>query len=365
MVDTHTRLGPYVLLERLRRWAHGFVELAYDTSANRFVALKSLAARARTPEAAQRFSEEVQLWRRLKHGHLLRLLDEGEREGDIWAAGEWLSGVDVDRLLETARNTAALPPPAIAATLAAQVGDALAFLHALAITAQSEIAPRNLVVSFEGRAALVELGNLRFLGRITPLEIDPLLSPYIAPEVRRGEPPTPRSDTYSLGVLLWFLLTGAVHSGDPETGETKDRLRGQVRQWRLDIEDDLLTVLWLALQENPRHRFETTRELKSALRAALEGGFSPTEEIGEYVKHLCETERLRRETELATWRLTYGKKESPEENVRTAMLDHAPIPRPLPRTGGHKQIAPPRPRKSLYLIFILAALAAALWYHLH
>ena len=369
MSSANLRIGPYVLLERLRRSATGFVALAYDTSANRFVALKSLIGRTRTPDATQRLAEEVKLWRRLKHGHLLRLLDEGERDGSVWAAGEWLMGVDFERLLEAARNNASLPSLATAATLVAQIGDALAYLNTLAIYAQAEIAPRNLVVSWEGRAALVELGNLRFLGRVSPVTVEAELQPFLAPEVRRGEAPNPRSDIYSLGVLLWTLLTGAPHSGDPETSETKDRLRAQLRQWRLDVEGDLLTALWCALQENPRHRFESPRELKTALRNALDGGFAPTEEIGEYVRRLCEPERLRRESELADWRRTFGESDAPEEQVRTAVLDRAPVPRPipLPRTGKHGTIAPPPQRSAMpwIVLVVLASLAGVVYWLVH
>lgn len=357
--DSVARLGPYVLLERLRRSAYGFIELAYDTAANRFVALKSLTGRARTPEAAHRFAEEVALWRRLRHGHVLRLLDEGQgRDGAAWAAGEWLAGVDVERLLEAARGTARLPTPAIAATLTAQLGDALSFLHALAITVQSELGPRNLVVSFAGRAALVELGNLRFLGRSTPIESDPLFAYFTAPEVRRGEAPTARSDLYSLGVLLWYLLTGTAHSGEPENSETKERLRETLRQYRLDVGGELLTVLWRALQENPRHRFESTREMKSALRDALDGGFSPTEEIGEYVALLCGADQARRDAQLAEWRRTYGELDAPEEQVRTEVMERAPLLGLTPRPGAPG--APVAPASSAGLWLGLGAVVLAI-----
>jgi serine/threonine protein kinase len=350
----HARLGPYVLLERLRRSAYGFVELAYDTNANRFVALKSLTARARTPETAQRFLEEVGVWRRLRHGHLLRLLDEGQsRDGAAWAAGEWLQGVDVERLMECARGTGTLPSPAIAATLTAQLGDALA------ITVQAELGPRNLVVSFDGRAALVELGNLRFLGRRTPIESDPAFAYFVAPEVRRGEAPTARSDLYSMGVLLWYFLTGTPHSGEPENGETKERLRETLRQYRLDVDGELLTILWRALQENPRHRFESTRELKTALRAAIEGGFAPTEEIGEYAKQLCGVDQQKRDEQLAAWRKQYGGLYSPEEQVRTEVLERAPrvVARPGAVTGGGRG-------SSIWIVIVamvLGAIGAALY----
>lgn len=339
MSDSAPRLGPYVLLERLRRSAYGYVELAYDTSANRFVALKSLVPRTRTAETALRFGEEVQLWRKLKHGHVLRLLDEGERDGRAWAAGEWLHGVELEKLLEAARNNASLPSTAIAATLTAQISDALSFLNTQAITVQAELAPKNLLVSFEGRAVLVELGNLRFLGRKTSIDVEAALQPWLAPEVRRGETPNARSDVYSLGVLLWFVLTGSPHSGEPENSETKERLRETLRQWRLDVEGELLTALWVALQENPRHRFEGSREMKTALRAAIEGGFAPTEEIGEFVKKLFGAEQARRQYQLAEWRRTYGESEAPEEEVRTAVLDRAPVPRPVS--------SPPQPSGSV------------------
>jgi serine/threonine protein kinase len=209
--DAHGTWGSLRLLERIGVGSFGEVYRAWDPHLDRDVALKLLPA-----EPQERLIEEGRRLARVRHPNIVTI-HGAERIGD--RVGLWMEFVDGrtlhDVVVTDGRRFTASEAVAIGRTLCAAVGavhDA-GLLH-------RDITARNVMMTGDGRVVLMDFGSGRDLGEMRAGELagTPL---YLAPEVLSGdEPPSLRSDIYSIGVLLYFLLTG----GFPVNGADLDGL---------------------------------------------------------------------------------------------------------------------------------------------
>jgi len=213
-----TRLGPYEIEGELGRGGMGEVYRARDTRLGREVAIKILpAAFAADPDSLRRFEKETRAVASLSHPNVVTLLDVGEQDGVRYAVAELVAG-------ETLRARLAAGPlrPREAAEIAAQVAEGLAAAHEKGIV-HRDIKPENIVISPSGHARVLDFGlakrNEPSLGgttddeaTATALATEPGMIAgtvgYMSPEQVRGEPVDGRSDVFSLGVVLWEMLTG-------------------------------------------------------------------------------------------------------------------------------------------------------------
>ncbi len=185
------------------------VYLAHDEVLGRDVAVKVLARRlAEDGESVERFRREARSAASLSHPNIVAVHDSGQtEEGDRYIVMEYVPG---GTLRDPIREKGALPPGE-AISVALQVARALAAAHAKEVI-HRDIKPQNVLLTSSGEAKVADFGIARAAGSatLTGTGLGPGTARYVSPEQAKGEPVTPRSDLYSLGVVLYEMLTARV-----------------------------------------------------------------------------------------------------------------------------------------------------------
>ncbi|MFF9202727.1 serine/threonine-protein kinase [Streptomyces sp. NPDC014986] len=199
--------GRYRLDASIGRGAMGEVWQAYDETLGRAVAVKLLLAQEADPTAAHRFRLEAQTAGRLNHPHVVGVLDFGEYGDRLFLVMELVAGHSLARVLADAGT---LPAERVA-RMAAQAAAGLAAAHQQGIV-HRDIKPANLLLDSDGTLKIGDFGIARFLddpaAALTATGQIVGTSLYLAPERALGRPAGPASDVYSLGCVLYQLLTG-------------------------------------------------------------------------------------------------------------------------------------------------------------
>lgn len=193
----------YRLETEVARGAIGAVWRSYDAQTGQWVAVKVMRAEAaEVPELVDGFLGEAELLAGLDHPSVIRVHNLITGKGLLAIAMELINGSDLRRRL---RSDGPLPP-AVAAEVVAQVADALAYVHAAGIV-HGDVKPGNLLVPLDGGPVrLADFGVARRLDQPAgPTHATP---EYVAPEVVAGGLPSPASDVYALGVVLFELICG-------------------------------------------------------------------------------------------------------------------------------------------------------------
>jgi serine/threonine-protein kinase len=202
--------GRYRLMEEIARGAIGTVWRAVDVTTDEPVAVKQLRPEAATqPELVDAFLTEAEILAELDHPSVVRVRDFVDREAGARALIMEL--VDGEDLRQRIRRDGPLPP-AVAANVVAQVAEALAYLHERGVT-HGDVKPGNLLVPADGGPVrLADFGVARRVGAAAdaPETVRPTHATpeYVAPEVVAGAAPSPASDVYALGIVLFELLCG-------------------------------------------------------------------------------------------------------------------------------------------------------------
>lgn len=199
--------GRYQLNTTIGRGAMGEVWRAYDQMLDRHVAVKVLVAQNADPTADSRFRLEAKTAGLLHHPHVVGVLDFGEHDGRLFLVMELVEGDSLARLLS---DDGPLPAERVAA-IAAQAAAGLAVAHEQSIV-HRDIKPGNLLLDADGTVKIGDFGIARFMddpsGALTATGQIVGTSLYIAPERALGKNAGPASDVYSLGCVLYQLLTG-------------------------------------------------------------------------------------------------------------------------------------------------------------
>ncbi len=289
---TGSRIGPYRLVRILGEGGSGTVYLASrdDAQYDATVAIKLLHPGAASRGMIERLRAERQILAQLDHPHIARLLDGGTTpQGEPYVVMEYVQGVPI--LDDCARRN--LPGPERLG-LFLDVCAAVEHAHRHLIV-HRDLKPANVLVTAEGIPKLLDFGIAKLLRpgpdggeaaadtTLAPLR---MLTPgYASPEQIRGEPVTTAADVYSLGVLLYELLTGRkphdIPSGLPP-GEMERRIcsteparpsavpgvTASVARW---MRGDLDIIVLKALRKEPHRRYATVRELSADIERFLAG----------------------------------------------------------------------------------------------
>ncbi|HEY7398697.1 MAG TPA: Stk1 family PASTA domain-containing Ser/Thr kinase [Gaiellaceae bacterium] len=277
MATTDTRINRifdkrYVIKRKLGSGGMADVYLAEDQELGRRVALKLLDDRHSSDEQfVERFRREAQSAAGLNHPSIVSVFDRGHAEGTYYIAMEYLDGRTLKELLIRNGPT----PPAIAIDYARQILGALAFAHRNGIV-HRDIKPHNIIVRPDGRLKVTDFGIARS-GASQMTEAGSIVgtAQYLSPEQARGAPVDPRSDLYSLGIVLYEMLTGKV----PFTGDTPVEIAmkhlSQVPEppskLRPDIPHDLDAVVMRALAKDPDQRYGSAEEMDADLARVARG----------------------------------------------------------------------------------------------
>jgi len=269
-------LGRYELLEELGRGAMGVVYKARDPQIDRLVALKVLAtAPGLDPGEAQqhreRFQREARAAGRLAHPNIVTIHDVGEDQGRIFLVMELVQGHALDRILRTRRP---LPLDEVLA-IGEQVASALDYAHRHGII-HRDVKPANILLSAEGRVKVTDFGIARITGADTTQAGQTFGTPsYMSPEQVQGLTLDGRSDIFSLGAVLYEVLSGE----RAFQGETLSTIIYRIlheepiplRRHNPTLPAALETCLQKALAKDPAARYALATEVARDLRMAVEG----------------------------------------------------------------------------------------------
>jgi serine/threonine-protein kinase len=277
MSSTNTMIGRtfdrrYVIERKLGSGGMADVYLAEDQELGRRVALKLLDERHASDEQfVERFRREAQSAAGLNHPSIVSIFDRGYAEGTYYIAMEFLDGRTLKELLVKNGPT----PIPIAIDYARQILGALSFAHRNGIV-HRDIKPHNIVVGSDGRLKVTDFGIARS-GASQMTEAGSIVgtAQYLSPEQARGAPVDPRSDLYSLGIVLYEMLTGKV----PFTGDTPVEIAmkhlSQVpdppSKLRSDVPHDLDAVVMRALAKDPDQRYGSAEEMDADLARVARG----------------------------------------------------------------------------------------------
>ena len=265
--------GRYRIERKLGTGGMADVYLAEDQELGRRVAIKILNDRhAADDQFVERFRREAKNAAGLSHPNIVSVYDRGTAEGTYYIAMEYLDGRSLKELI-VSRGPA---PVKTAVEYARQILAAVGFAHRHGIV-HRDIKPHNvLVAGDEGRVKVTDFGIARS-GASQMTEVGSIIgtAQYLSPEQARGSPVDQTSDLYSVGVVLYELLTGQV----PFTGETPleiamkhlSEVPKPPSELRPEVPHDLDLVVLRALAKDPADRYQTAEEMDADLERVLRG----------------------------------------------------------------------------------------------
>jgi beta-lactam-binding protein with PASTA domain/tRNA A-37 threonylcarbamoyl transferase component Bud32 len=257
----------YEVVREIARGGMAEVYLARDQLLDRPVAIKVLSSEyARDPTFVERFRREAQAAANLNHPNIVAIYDWGQEQGTYFIVMEYVAGQSLRDLLGTRGRL----PPTEAAQIAAQIAAALAFANRNGVV-HRDIKPGNVLIDDDGKANVADFGIARGPATDNLTQTGSVMGTanYFSPEQAQGQPVDGRSDVYSLGVVLYEMVTGRT----PFTGDTAVSVAYQhVREEPVppsaivpELPAAMEHVIMHALAKNPAARYQTADELRADL----------------------------------------------------------------------------------------------------
>ncbi len=268
-------IGRFQLRELLGDGGFGVVYQAYDPRLDRDVALKVLKENNPGERVMQRFFREARAASRLKHPNIVRVHDSGCEGGRCWIAYEFVDGRTLSRVAASEPFTVVK-----SVVIAHELAGAIEHAHSLGVF-HRDLKPANVMIDAHGHAHLIDFGLARRGDVDSDLTRDGAIlgtPKYMAPEQANGESRTAdeRSDVYSLGVILFELLTGQrpidVPSSLPawKVKPSATQPPPSLRTINKDIPVALDRVVLKALAVDPKDRYPSARAFKDALKGWMD-----------------------------------------------------------------------------------------------
>jgi len=275
-----TFAGRYQIIEELGKGGMGKVYKVHDTKIKEKIALKLLKPEiASDKKTIERFSNELKFARKIRHKNVCQMFDLNEEKDTHYITMEYVSGED---LKSTIIRIGQLP---IAKTIsiAKQICEGLEEAHRLDVV-HRDLKPQNIMLDKEGNARIMDFGIARSItGKgITGAGVMIGTPEYMSPEQVEGKEVDPRSDIYSLGVILYEMVTGRV----PFEGDTplsiavkhKTETPKEPRELNSQIPEDLSRVILRCMEKDKEKRYQSAGEVHSELEN-IEKGIPTTERV--------------------------------------------------------------------------------------
>ena len=298
------RLGRYQIVDRIATGGMAEVYLAVHGELAGFrtpvVLKKVLPHLACNPQFIDMFLDEARIASLLDHPNVVRIYEVGRSGSEYFLAMELVQGKSLSALLRRAsehggssrsspgwrRSSSPRPPPGLhhAHNLTDPLGNPLGLVH-------RDVSPQNILISFEGSVKVIDFGIARALGRISETQTGGMKGKfgYMSPEQARGEEVDLRTDIFALGVVLWEAVTGRrlfQRENDLATMRAlvyepipKPSTRSRPSPPELE------SIVMRALARNPKLRFQTARDMATALeRYVVSAGGASATDLGAVMK---------------------------------------------------------------------------------
>ncbi len=265
--------GRYEIEEKIGAGGMAIVYKAKDTLLNRTVAIKVLREQFASDEGfIRRFRREAQSAASLSHQNIVSIYDVGKDGNEDYIVMEYVKG---NTLKDIIRNQAPLAPEK-AIYITYQIGEALAHAHANHII-HRDIKPQNILITTDGRAKVTDFGIARAASSATLTHTGDIVGSvhYLSPEQAKGAQTSEQSDIYSLGIILYEMITGKV----PYDGDTPITIALKHIQEEAEspckivsgVSAELDTVIMKALAKSVVERYKTAGEFLEDLDKVLSG----------------------------------------------------------------------------------------------
>ncbi|MGD9632123.1 MAG: WD40 repeat domain-containing serine/threonine protein kinase [Pirellulales bacterium] len=266
------KFGRYEVLTKVGVGSFGTVFKAHDPELDRIVAIKvPRDCNSSNHDEMERFLREARSVAQLRHPAIVAVHEIGHSKDVPFLVSEYVEGVTLAEVLSTGR-----PSQRVVAELLAALADALHYAHEMGVV-HRDVKPANIMLDASGKPRLMDFGMARRTSVDATMTIDGQLigtPAYMSPEQARGESRwvDRRSDIYSLGVILYQLLTGHL----PFRGATQSLLTQLLNEeakpphtLNRSIPRDLETICLKAMAKEPQRRYTTARDLAEDLRRYL------------------------------------------------------------------------------------------------
>lgn len=270
----------YKVIESLGRGGMAEVYKAYDKKRADHLAVKVLRDDlARDKIFLRRFQREAQTLAKLQHRSIVRFYGLEQEGMDVFILMDYIEGESLrDEIFRASKpfsSTRVLE-------IMEPVCSALYYAHQMGI-AHCDIKPGNILISKKGDVLVTDFGIARMVDSATSTMVGIGSPAYMAPELVRGQDPTPQSDIYSLGIVLYEMLTGGERpfTGDRATiiGTTAEKVRweqvrlapGSPRKFNKNISPEMEAVVLRCLEKKPGKRFGSSMDLLGAVRQPISG----------------------------------------------------------------------------------------------
>lgn len=263
----------YRLVEQIGVGGMAIVYRAIDMRTNHSVAVKVLKPEFnKDVEFVSRFQREAEAASKMTHHNIVNLLDVGMDGENRYLIMEYVQG---QTLKEVIREKGRLNPN-VAAQITIRILSALQHAHQNGII-HRDIKPQNILVHADGHIKVADFGIARMANSSTLTRGDSVMGSvhYFSPEQASGQPADVTSDIYSVGVTLYEMLTGRVpFDGDNQVAIAMQHLHAQpvpIETLAPDVPPAIIHVCAMAMEKDPRYRYQSAREMATELRKAIEG----------------------------------------------------------------------------------------------
>jgi serine/threonine protein kinase len=268
-----TSVGHYVIVEKIGAGGMGEVYLAEDTQLNRQVALKFLSFHlCQDADCRTRFKREAQAAAKLNHPNIVTIHEVSEFNGRPFFAMEHVQGQSLRELIKAKE----LPIERVI-ELAIQICEGLHKAHQSGIV-HRDVKPANILIDADGRAKILDFGLASVAGTNHLTKTGSTLGTigYMSPEQVRGEQVDHRTDIFSLGVVLYEMITGkSPFKGDNDTATSRniiDHDPEPLARYKTGVDAELQRIISKALQKDRALRYQHTDELSADLKSVRSTG---------------------------------------------------------------------------------------------